>query len=66
VSVKDEYPSDRPNPPHLRGDIYRTAVARRGGHEYLGGAIEWEPTSRDCPGCQVCRSVVPIQAGGSQ
>lgn len=55
MSFKDEHPSDVPNPPHLRGAVYHAAVERRGGHEYAGGPVEWEPASRDCPGCSLCR-----------
>lgn len=64
MSVREEYRGDGPNPPHLRGPIYDDAVWPRGGHEYCGGPVEWEPTSCDCDGCPVCRSPVPMQAGG--
>lgn len=49
------YERGTPNAPRDRGPIYWEAVARRGGHEYTGGEVEWEPTPRTCAGCEVCR-----------
>lgn len=39
------------------GDIYAAAVARRGGHEYAGGPVPWEPQGPyRCPGCPLCHN----------
>lgn len=64
MSVRDEYPSDKPNPPHLRGPIWQQAVYRRGGHEYTGGPVEWEPADRECAGCETCRDDVERRGAG--
>lgn len=46
-----------------RGETYWAAVRNRGGHEYTGGDVEWEPTDRRCPGCRLCGSnVTPLLA----
>jgi hypothetical protein len=37
------------------GEIYRAALKRRGGQEYLGGPVCWDPEA-ECEGiCAVCR-----------
>jgi hypothetical protein len=42
------------------GDIWREAMARRGGREYTGGPVCWDPA--DCQGiCRECR-VPPEEA----